>query len=101
MEEMGIACRLSPLFRTHYRAAVSNDLIENECVHVFGGEFEGVPTPDPSEVEDWRWERLEAISEDIARRPEIYSIWFIKYVTQFPSALAYMECQGQSRWPAR
>ena len=87
MEEMGIACHLTPLFRTHYCAAVSNGLIENEVVHVFGGQFDGVPTPDPNEVEDWRWQSLEAISEDIARQPGLYSIWFIKYVTECPGAL--------------
>jgi isopentenyl-diphosphate Delta-isomerase len=95
-EEMGIACRLKPLFRTHYRAAVSNGLIENEYVHVLGGQFEGVPKPDPREVEDWRFETLEAIYEDVARRPELYSVWCFKYVTEFASALAYLERQGRS-----
>jgi isopentenyl-diphosphate Delta-isomerase len=100
MEEMGIACRLTPLFRTHYRAAVSNGLIENEVVHVFGGQFEGVPIPDPSEVEDWRWETLQAIGEDVARRAELYTVWFSKYVTEFTSILTDMERQGPRRWPA-
>ena len=76
MEEMGFDCPLTLLLRTHYCAAVSNDLVENEFVHVFGGRFDGVPTPDPGEVEDWRWETIETITEDVGRRPERYSIWF-------------------------
>jgi isopentenyl-diphosphate delta-isomerase len=79
---------------------VSNGLIENEVVHVFGGQFEGVPTPDPSEVEDWRWETLQAIGEDVARRAELYTVWFSKYVTEFTSILTDMERQGPRRWPA-
>jgi isopentenyl-diphosphate delta-isomerase len=88
MEEMGFDCPLTLLFRTHYRAAVSNDLVENEFVHVFGGRFDGVPTPDPGEVEDWHWETIETITDDVARRPELYSIWFRRYVTEFRDALA-------------
>ena len=30
---------------------------------------------------------FEVISEDIARQPGLYSIWFIKYVTECPGAL--------------
>src|SRR5689334_21695042 len=36
-EEMGVACALSFLFSTHYRADVPGGLIEDEVVHVFGG----------------------------------------------------------------
>jgi isopentenyl-diphosphate delta-isomerase len=86
-EEMGINCPLTPLFRTRYRATVSNGLIENEFVHVFGGHFEGMPRPESNEVEDWRWETLDAIAGDIARRPHTYTPWFIKYVTEFQSTL--------------
>ena len=38
---MGFACPLTPLFTVHYRADVSNGLIENELVHVFGGLYQG------------------------------------------------------------
>jgi isopentenyl-diphosphate delta-isomerase len=95
MEEMGIGnCLLTPLFHTCYRAAVADDLVENEFVHVFGGCFDGRPTPDPDEVEDWRWDTLEAITEDVDRRPELYSVWFNKYVTEFQSALI-SACRGR------
>jgi isopentenyl-diphosphate delta-isomerase len=83
MEEMGINCPLTLLFRTQYCATVSNGLIENELVHVFGGRFDGKPTPDSNEVEQWRWDTLEAIAKDVVGRPELYSVWFIKYVSEF------------------
>ncbi len=88
MEEMGFDCPLTPLFRTRYRAAVSNDLVENEFVHVFGGRFDGMPRPSPSEVEDWRWETVATIIADVAYRPECYSVWFRRYIAEFPEALA-------------
>jgi hypothetical protein len=50
--------------------------------------LDGVPKPDPGEVVDWRWETIETITDDAARRPELYSIWFRRYVTEFRGALA-------------
>ncbi len=88
MEEMGFDCPLTLIFRTSYRAAVSNNLIENEFVHVFGGRFDGTPRPDPSEVEDWRWETVATITADVTRRPDRYSVWFRRYIAEFRDALA-------------
>lgn len=86
-EEMGFACPLTPLFTVHYRANVSNDLIENELVHVFGGRFEGEPNPNPAEVEDWRWASPEAIRQDVTAHPDRYSVWFRKYLNEFGSEI--------------
>ncbi|CAN0505857.1 unnamed protein product, partial [Phaeothamnion confervicola] len=61
MQEMGIACTLSPMFIVHYRADVSGGLIENELVHVFGGTHDGPVAPDPAEVSETRWMTLAAL----------------------------------------
>ena len=45
---MGFVCPLEPLFTFDYRAPVSDELIENELVHVFGGTYDGPITPRPS-----------------------------------------------------
>lgn len=87
-EEMGFACPLVPLFTVHYRAEVSNGLIENELVHVFGGRFDGTPHPDPGEVEEWQWRSLDEIREDIAADPDRYSVWFRKYLDEFGREIA-------------
>jgi isopentenyl-diphosphate delta-isomerase len=86
-EEMGFTCPLTPLFSTHYRAAVSNDLIEDEVVHVFGGRFDGAPDPDPAEVAEWCWKAPDEIARDISARPDVYTVWFRKYCDQFWHAL--------------
>lgn len=83
VEEMGFSCPLTPLFVARYEAVVSNNLIENELVHVFGGRFEGEPVPVAAEVEDWRWCGVETLRGEIAEDPGGYSVWFRKYLDEF------------------
>ena len=82
-DEMGVRCELKPLFTTLYRAPVSNELIEHEFVHVFGGNFDGKPNPDPYEVEEWRWLSIGTMGADTIANPQDYAIWFRIYVRQF------------------
>jgi isopentenyl-diphosphate Delta-isomerase len=79
-EEMGISCTLMPLFKFDYRAAVSEDLIENELVHAFGGTHDGEIAPDPLEVSQWKWIRFDDLANELRSHPEDYAIWFRKYV---------------------
>jgi isopentenyl-diphosphate delta-isomerase len=82
-EEMGIICPLAFMFSMNYRAEVSNDLIEDEIVHVFGGHFSGTPTPNPVEVSAWCWKPFTEIERDVDERPEIYTVWFRKIRHEF------------------
>ena len=75
---MGIVCPLTFIFSMNYRAEVSNDLIEDEIVHVFGGRFNGTPVPSPLEVSAWCWKSFTEVERDIDERPEIYTVWFRK-----------------------
>jgi isopentenyl-diphosphate Delta-isomerase len=79
VEEMSIACSLRFLFRMRYCAQVSNGLVEHELVHVFSGQFDGVPDPNPAEVMAWRWRRAADIAADVGRRPDEYTVWFQRY----------------------
>ena len=54
------------MFIVHYRADVSDGLVENELVHVFGGIYEGPVRPDPAEADDFRWLTLDALEADMA-----------------------------------
>lgn len=74
-EEMGIACDVEKRFSFAYRATLSNELVENEVDHVFFGHYDGVPSPNPDEVGDWRWVDLAQLRADLQARPEAYTFW--------------------------
>jgi isopentenyl-diphosphate delta-isomerase len=86
-EELGVTCALQFLFRTHYEAPVGAELIENEIVHVFHGEYSGLVRPDPSEVDDFAWLSREVLLSDIEKRPDCYTYWFNHYVQVFGDAI--------------
>lgn len=75
-EEMGIDIALTELSQLTYKTQVDNGLSEHEYLHVFVGTFSGTPIPNKMEVEDWRWQRPEAILEDLERNPDQFTEWF-------------------------
>jgi isopentenyl-diphosphate delta-isomerase len=79
-EELGFDCPLTPLFKTHYRAALDNGFIEDEMVHAFGGIYDGAVQPLPAEVSAWRWIGLDALRRDMDARPDAYAVWFRHYL---------------------
>jgi isopentenyl-diphosphate delta-isomerase len=93
VEEMGVRCTLEPLFVTHYRAQVSDGLIEDEVVHVFGGFYDGPVHPNGAEVSEWKWITLAQLTSDVRGRPDNYAVWFRHYLAEHGDAIA--------RWLAR
>ncbi len=75
-EEMGIRCTLHKQLEFIYRAELSSGLIEHEFDHVFAGEFEGEPLPNPEEVASAKWVEFDALKKDLIQHPEIYTAWF-------------------------
>jgi isopentenyl-diphosphate delta-isomerase len=55
---------------------------------VFGGTYEGPIAPDPAEVSEWKWVPLAELTEDLGRRPELYTIWFRHYFGEHHDAIA-------------
>ena len=86
-EELGVTCPLQFLFLTHYEAPVGADLIENEIVHVFHGEYAGFVCPNPSEVDEFVWMSRQELLSDIEKRPDCYTYWFNYYVRVFGDAI--------------
>lgn|SRR5574341_756339 len=76
-EEMGFRCALTPLGTFVYRAQLGT-LVEHEYDHVFVGRFDGSPTPDPAEVAEWRWVRLDELEAGLAAHPEHYTVWLAR-----------------------
>ena len=75
-EEMGFDCELTELFSFIYHTQLDNDLFEHELDYVFVGHYNGQPTSDPSEVDDWKWMNINALKQDIQEKPENYTYWF-------------------------
>lgn len=77
-EEMGFKCEMERIFSFVYRAEFDNGLTEHELDHVFLGEYDGNPDPNPEEVGDWKWVKPQKLKKDIQENPEKYTPWFKK-----------------------
>lgn len=75
-EEMGFETELKEATTFTYKAPFDNGLTEHEFDHILVGEYNESPIINPEEVADWKWMSLEAIKQDIAEKPEIYTAWF-------------------------
>ena len=76
MEELGFDCPLHTAGTCLYRRALPGGLIEHELDHIFVGCFDGVPSPDPDEVAEWKWVQVDDVAADLVVHPERYSAWF-------------------------
>lgn len=74
-EEMGLSVTLEHRFSFTYRAEVGNGLIEHELDHVLFGRTDGPPTPDPSEVQNWRYLEVDELSAELKTTPEHFTPW--------------------------
>lgn len=82
-EEMNFTCELRQAFKFLYRAELDNHLVEHEFDHVFIGRYEGDPSPNPSEVDGWRWMDTKELRGELRRSPEDYTYW-LKVVMNGP-----------------
>ena len=86
-EEMGFECEVEEMFALIYKADVGNGLTEYEYDHIFIGIWEGEPKPNPEEVSEWKWVKIEEIEKDIKQKPEKYTPWF-RII--FPKVMEYL-----------
>lgn len=76
LHEMGIDLQPEFAYKFIYETKLDKNLIEHELDHVFTGIFDGDPSINKQEVEDWRFMSIESIKADIKAQPEIYTDWF-------------------------
>jgi isopentenyl-diphosphate delta-isomerase len=74
-EEMGLSETLTYGFSFIYRADFPNNLSEHEFDHVFFGESDLLPQPNPSEVADYKYISLQVLEKEIAAFPDRFSPW--------------------------
>lgn len=58
-----------------YRFADASGIVENEICPILVGYSDTDPTPDPKEVDEWKWVKWEEFLEEIKNNPTIYSPW--------------------------
>jgi isopentenyl-diphosphate delta-isomerase len=89
-EELGITgLSLRRAGQVEYRAEVGNGLIEHEVVDIFVAETETSLTlrPNPDEVCDTAWVRLDFLEADTRRNPQKYTPWLRIYLAEHQAAI--------------
>ncbi|HEY5367974.1 MAG TPA: isopentenyl-diphosphate Delta-isomerase [Hanamia sp.] len=74
-EEMGMECTTQFQFSFIYKVQLENGLTEHELDHVYFGESDDTPVPDPNEVKDWKYLHPQKLREEMISHPHKYSAW--------------------------
>jgi isopentenyl-diphosphate delta-isomerase len=84
-EELGVSTELCAVFSFLYRSTdPGSGLSEHELDHVFVGQLDDEPQPDPEEIDDLRWIERAELERDVAAHPERYTPWFAQLVARLP-----------------
>lgn len=75
-EEMGIVAAPRFAYKFVYRVDLEGGLVEHECDHVFTATFDGIPSANPEEVQEWKFIGLKDLLTDVAAFPGKYTFWF-------------------------
>ena len=75
-EEMGFDCQLDEVFTFTYKADVGGGLTEHEFDHVFYGNSDTVPEPNPEEVSEYKYVDVDWLAIDVEENPDDYTVWF-------------------------
>ena len=76
-EEMGMeGNNFKELFKFTYRKEFDNGLTENEIDRVFICFSDNIPKPNPEEVSDYKYIKLDDLYEDIKINSNKYTYWF-------------------------
>ena len=92
-EEMGFITDLYNFDSFIYRVEFSNGLIEHEKDHIIIGVFDGEPTPNPEEVDEWKWINIDKLVVDMKINPESYTAWFRIIINKYSQRLKKWKSQ--------
>jgi isopentenyl-diphosphate delta-isomerase len=74
-EEMGLVCKLRPVFDFVYHAELAGGLIEYEYDHVLFGVTDAVPKPNKDEVIGYEYCDVPSLESDLHNNPAKYTEW--------------------------
>jgi isopentenyl-diphosphate delta-isomerase len=75
-EELGFDTPLEHLFHFVYCTPFDNGLTEHELDHVFIGHYDGDIRPNPAEIGDYCFMKMESIADSMQQYPQKYTSWF-------------------------
>lgn len=76
MEEMGMSCDLKIKTSFVYKTPFDNGLTEHEYDYILIGKSNQQPVINSLEVENYKWQTLDAIKADLIAHPDHYTSWF-------------------------
>ncbi len=101
-QEFGFSTEMREIFSFVYRASdAQSGLTEHEFDHVFYGEFDGEPRPNPDEIEDWKWVDPAKLAADLQSNPHDYTPWFRIAVPRVIESLPYPSAAATEPVPHR
>ena len=92
-EEMGFVTNLYNFSSFIYRVEFTNGLIEHENDHIMLGVFDGVPKPNPNEVDEWKWIDIDILVKDMKINSDQYTAWFMIIMNNYYESLKKWKLQ--------
>jgi isopentenyl-diphosphate delta-isomerase len=89
-EEMGITVQLKHIFSFTYKTNFDNGLTEHEFDHVFVGYYDGRPNINTNEVENYAYNTINLLEENIKINSSLYTTWFL---IAFPKVVKWWKLQ--------
>ena len=75
-EELNVHCKLTYLYTFRYQAPFEDIGSENEMCAVFVGRSNQEVSVNANEIAEWKYVDQDALTADIAAKPEKYTPWF-------------------------
>ena len=89
-EEMGFTTEIKKVFDFIYKSVFDNGLTEFEFDHVFIGKYDGKISPNPAEVSDYCYRKMDDIHDDLLSHPQRFTEWF---KIAYPKVQKYLAAQ--------
>lgn len=86
-EEMGLDLFPERAYSFIYRVELDGGLIENELDHVLTATYDGAPSMNPNEVQDWKYINLAELKTRMETHPHEFTHWF-KLIANHPEMQA-------------
>lgn len=75
-EELGFASDFHECFSFVYRHVFENGIIEYEYDHVFVSDYFGEISPNPEEIEEYKWISCSELADQLLDDPDKFTVWF-------------------------